>query len=165
MPEAISQVNPAPQRIILQIRPFLHFNSIKAAPHAVSPQAGLEWNGQIASLLLAGEPGQDPGEGINCHVLNGCRSEFRRRRTSRNQPPDIPVWSAESAALATEERLEVMRALNRLPARQREALVLRYYLDLSEAETASAMRISRGTAKSTAARGLASLRQLLGEGS
>jgi Sigma-70, region 4 len=77
-------------------------------------------------------------------VLNGCRSEFRRRKTSRNQLPDAPAWSAESAALASEERREVLRALVRLPARQREALVLRYYLDLSEAETASAMRISRG---------------------
>jgi RNA polymerase sigma-70 factor (sigma-E family) len=96
-------------------------------------------------------------------VLNGCRSEFRRRKASRHQLPDVPAWSAESAALASEERREVLRALLRLPARQREALVLRYYMDLSEAETASAMRVSRGTAKSTAARGIAALRQLLGE--
>jgi RNA polymerase sigma-70 factor (sigma-E family) len=100
---------------------------------------------------------------VRSAVLNGCRSEFRRRKTSRNQLPDAPAWSAESAALASEERREVLRALVRLPARQREALVLRYYLDLSEAETASAMRISRGTAKSNAARGIAALRQLLGE--
>jgi RNA polymerase sigma-70 factor (sigma-E family) len=100
---------------------------------------------------------------VRSAVLNGCRSEFRRRKRSRDQLPDAPAWSAESAALASEERREVLRALARLPARQREALVLRYYLDLSEAETASAMRISRGTAKSTAARGIASLRQLLGE--
>jgi RNA polymerase sigma factor (sigma-70 family) len=66
-------------------------------------------------------------------------------------------------ALATEERREVMRALLKLPPRQREALLLRYYLDLSEAEAASAMRISRGTAKSTVARGLAALRTMLGE--
>jgi len=42
-------------------------------------------------------------------------------------------------------------------------LLLRYYLELSEAEAASAMRISRGTAKSTVARGLAALRKALGE--
>jgi len=100
---------------------------------------------------------------VRSAVLNGCRSEFRRRKTSRPQLPDAPAWSAESAALAGEERREVLRALSRLPARQREALVLRYYLDLSEAETASAMQISRGTAKSNAARGIAALRQLLGE--
>lgn len=81
----------------------------------------------------------------------------------RRQLADVPVWSAESAALASEERRQVLRALRRLPDRQREALILRYYLDLSEAETASAMRISRGAAKSNAARGIAALRLLLGE--
>jgi DNA-directed RNA polymerase specialized sigma24 family protein len=50
-----------------------------------------------------------------------------------------------------------------LPPRQREALLLRYYLELSEAELASAMRISKGTAKSTVARGLTALRVLLKE--
>ena len=101
---------------------------------------------------------------VRSAVLNGCRSEFRRRRrTTRDLPPEVPAWSAESAALASEERREVLRALTQLPARQREALVLRYYLDLSEAETAGAMRVSRGTAKSAAARGIASLRRLLRE--
>jgi len=57
----------------------------------------------------------------------------------------------------------VLQALVQLPTRQREALVLRYYLELSEADTASAMRISRGTAKSTVARGLTALRNRLGE--
>jgi RNA polymerase sigma-70 factor (sigma-E family) len=100
---------------------------------------------------------------VRSAVVNGCRSEFRRRRTARPLLPDAPAWSAESAAMASEERRAVLRALTRLPARQREALVLRYYLDLSEAETASAMRVSRGTAKSAAARGIASLRRLLQE--
>lgn len=100
---------------------------------------------------------------VRSAVVNGCRSEFRRRKSLRRHLPDPPGWSAESAALASEERREVLRALAQLPARQREALVLRYYLGLSEAETASAMRISRGTAKSTAARGIAALRQILGE--
>jgi RNA polymerase sigma factor (sigma-70 family) len=65
--------------------------------------------------------------------------------------------------MASEERREVLRALAQLPARQREALVLRYFLDLSEAETAESMHVSRGAAKSAAARGIASLRRLLGE--
>jgi RNA polymerase sigma-70 factor (sigma-E family) len=100
---------------------------------------------------------------VTTAVLNGCRSEFRRRKAPRAGLPDPPAWSAESAALANQERREVLRALAGLPARQREALVLRYYLGLSEAETAAAMGISRGTAKSTAARGLAALRRILGE--
>jgi RNA polymerase sigma-70 factor (sigma-E family) len=100
---------------------------------------------------------------VRAAVVNGCRSEFRRRRAVRVLPPEVPAWSAESAALASEERREVLVALTRLPARQREALVLRYYLDLSELETASAMQVSRGTAKSAAARGLAALRRMLQE--
>jgi RNA polymerase sigma-70 factor (sigma-E family) len=100
---------------------------------------------------------------VRSAVVNGCRSEFRRRRTTRDLPPDVPAWSAEAAVMASEERREVLRALAQLPARQREALVLRYFLDLSEAETAESMHVSRGAAKSAAARGIASLRRLLGE--
>lgn len=109
---------------------------------------------------------------VRSAVLNGCRMEFRRTKAACGPSGDVdyetylpPAWSAESAALASEERREVLRALLRLPTRQREALLLRYYLDLSEADTASAMSISRGTAKSTVARGLKTLRNLLGESS
>jgi RNA polymerase sigma-70 factor (sigma-E family) len=111
---------------------------------------------------------------VRSAVLNGCRMEFRRKRTKAALGPTgeadyeaylPPAWSAESAALASEERREVLRALLRLPTRQREALLLRYYLDLSEADTASAMCVSRGTAKSTVARGLTSLRNFLKESS
>lgn len=71
--------------------------------------------------------------------------------------------SAEDAVLLTEDRREVLRALARLPGRQREALVLRYYLDLSEAGIAAAMGTSRGTVKSTLSRGLAALSRAMGE--
>ncbi|HEY5361366.1 MAG TPA: SigE family RNA polymerase sigma factor [Streptosporangiaceae bacterium] len=105
---------------------------------------------------------------VRSAVLNGCRSEFRRQRRDRSGRDGYegylpPAWSAESEAEASAERREVLQALTRLPARQREALVLRFYLDLSEADTADAMRISRGTVKSAVARGLAALRKLLGE--
>lgn len=109
---------------------------------------------------------------VRSAVLNGCRMEFRRTKAALGPSGHAaceaylpPAWSAESAALASEERREVLRALLRLPARQREALLLRFYLDLSEADTASAMGISRGTAKSTVARGLSALRNVLGESS
>jgi len=109
---------------------------------------------------------------VRSAVLNGCRTEFRRTKAALGSSGSDdyearlpPGWSAESAALAGEERREVLRALLKLPTRQREALLLRYFLDLSEADTASAMRVSRGTAKSTVARGLTALRQLLGESS
>jgi RNA polymerase sigma factor (sigma-70 family) len=69
--------------------------------------------------------------------------------------------SAEQGALSLLERSAVIAALRTLPQRQREALVLKYYADLSEAQIASAMGISRGAVKSHTARGMASLRTVL----
>jgi RNA polymerase sigma factor (sigma-70 family) len=68
-------------------------------------------------------------------------------------------------ALASERRREILDALRELPDRQREVLALRYYLDLSEADIANALGISRGAVKSHASRGVAALRNLLEEAS
>jgi RNA polymerase sigma-70 factor (sigma-E family) len=93
-------------------------------------------------------------------VVNRSRSVLRHRVVvDRNAPkpaPDMP--SAEQGALTLLERTAVVTALRSLPPRQREALVLRYYGDLSEAQIASAMGISRGAVKSHTARAIASLR-------
>ncbi|WP_327088753.1 SigE family RNA polymerase sigma factor [Nonomuraea sp. NBC_01738] len=104
---------------------------------------------------------------VRSAVLNGCRSMLRKRAAMlrRAVPHEPPVWSAESAVLLGEERREVLIALQRLPRRQREALTLRYYFDLSDQEIAETMGISGGTTRSTIARGLAALGRALGEGS
>jgi RNA polymerase sigma-70 factor (sigma-E family) len=111
----------------------------------------------------------DPGKAlgyVRSSVINGCRSALRRRV---RQPVGFAFAaeqsgeSAESAALVSEEHRQVLAAIRRLPDRQREALVLRYYLDLGEEEIARAMRISRGTVKSTTSRALAALGRILGE--
>jgi RNA polymerase sigma-70 factor (sigma-E family) len=96
-------------------------------------------------------------------VVNRSRSVIRHRVTvDKNAPkpaPDLP--SPEQSALTLMERSAVVAALRSLPPRQREALVLRYYGDLSEAQIASAMGISRGAVKSHTARAIASLRAVL----
>ncbi len=96
-------------------------------------------------------------------VVNRSRSALRRRQVEAKylpRPmPDEP--SAEQSALGHVERHEVIEALRNLPTRQREALVLRYYANLSEAEIADAMKISRGAVKSHTARGMAALRHVL----
>jgi RNA polymerase sigma factor (sigma-70 family) len=77
----------------------------------------------------------------------------------QNAPPDMP--SAEHGAFLLLERSAVIAALRDLPMRQREAIVLRYYADLSEAEIAATMGISRGAVKSHTSRGMAALRAVL----
>jgi RNA polymerase sigma factor (sigma-70 family) len=97
-------------------------------------------------------------------VINGCRSALRRRvRQFAGFAGDLAEESAEAAALVSEEHRQVLAGIRRLPDRQREALVLRYYLDLDEAEIARSMRISRGTVKSTTSRALTALGRILGE--
>ena len=71
--------------------------------------------------------------------------------------------SAESSVLVVEEHRAVLAALRRLPSRQREAIVLRFYLELGEAEIAEAMGVTAGTVKSTISRALAALGRLIGE--
>lgn len=97
-------------------------------------------------------------------VVNRARSVMRRRAVAdRYLPPREPdVPSAELGALALLERSAVLSALRTLPVRQREAIVLRFYLDLSEEQVAFAMNISRGAVKAHTARGKVALRGLLG---
>jgi len=96
-------------------------------------------------------------------VVNRSRSVLRHRVVvDKNAPkpaPDMP--SAEQGAISLLERSAVIAALRTLPPRQREALVLKYYADLSEAQIATAMGISRGAVKSHTARGVAALRVVL----
>ena len=96
-------------------------------------------------------------------VVNRSRSVLRHRtvidKNMQKAPPDMP--SAEHGALVLLERHAVVAALRDLPERQREAIVLRYYADLSEAQIAASMGISRGAVKSHTARGVAALRVVL----
>ena len=96
-------------------------------------------------------------------VVNRSRSVLRHRSVEdQNTPkpaPDMPT--AEQGAISLLERSAVIEALRGLPDRQRQALVLRYYADMSEAQIAEMMDISKGAVKSHTARGLSSLRAVL----
>jgi len=96
-------------------------------------------------------------------VVNRARSVLRHRvvvdRNAPKPPPDMP--SAEQGAITLLERSAVVTALRTLPPRQREALVLRFYGDLSEAQIAAAMGISKGAVKSHTARAMTALRSVL----
>jgi RNA polymerase sigma-70 factor (sigma-E family) len=100
-------------------------------------------------------------------VVNGSRSRLRRRGVARRGTRTLSVVPARSAAEEAESRAEVdavRRALARLPRRQRQVLVLRYYLDLHEAEIAEVLSISPGSVKAYASRGLDAIEAAIDEG-
>ena len=100
-------------------------------------------------------------------VVNRSRSALRhrgvvRRHLAREAPP-ATAPAADEPVLADSRRQTVLGALQRLPRRQREVLALRHYLELSEAEIAETLGISRGSVKAHASRGSAALRALLAD--
>ena len=122
----------------------------------------------------------DPGKArayLRSAVLNGSRSVLRRagrgpvldpgdrfEHLERSGGADHAGASdAESLLLAAQARESVLAALRRLPGRQREALVLRYYLDLPDSEIAALMSVGESTVRSTVHRGLAGLGRILGK--
>ena len=113
--------------------------------------------------------GSSPLAYVRTAVVNGCRSAQRRSvitgRASERQSALVPAaqGSAEDEVLLAEDRRQVIAALQSLPARRREVLVLRYWLGLTDPEIAEVLGISRGTVSSTAARALAALARNLGE--
>ena len=99
-------------------------------------------------------------------VCNLTRMRIRhlqvaRRHVARSKTdPTTPGAALDDGGLRDDQR-ELLDALTELPARQREALVLRYWLDLREAEIAKAMGISAGAVKSHTSRGTAALTRIL----
>lgn len=96
-------------------------------------------------------------------VMNRARSVVRRRLVADRHPPkpepDAP--SAEYSAITELERSAVMSALRSLPQRQREVLVLRFYLGLREGQIAATMGITKGTVKVHIARAMTAMRDVL----
>jgi RNA polymerase sigma-70 factor (sigma-E family) len=108
----------------------------------------------------------DPGKAqayLRSAVLNGSRSVLRRSGHGPvfdvQEPRDAE--DGETAMLAAQIRESVLAALRRVPERQREALVLRYYLDLPDSEIAAVMSVGESTVRSTIHRGLAKLERIL----
>jgi RNA polymerase sigma factor (sigma-70 family) len=102
---------------------------------------------------------------LHAAVTNRCRSVHRRayvrRRYEATQPRREPTV-ADHAAVSG-EHVEVLDAVRRLGHRQREVLILRYWCDFSDADTARVLNISAGTVRSTLSRAHARLATMLGE--
>ncbi|MGW5673592.1 sigma-70 family RNA polymerase sigma factor [Streptomyces sp. NPDC003860] len=97
-------------------------------------------------------------------VCNLTRMRIRHLQIVRKHaeaPSTEPAASAEYTALLHDDQQALIQALQQLPARQREALVLRHWMGLKEGEIATSMGISAGSVKTHTARGLAALTQMM----
>jgi RNA polymerase sigma-70 factor (sigma-E family) len=99
----------------------------------------------------------DPDAYVRKIVVNASRDGFRRRRVSELLTDSLPDVTAGDMP-CVEQRSALFAALMKLPAGQRAVVVLRYWLDLTETETAAAVGCSVGNVKSQASRALAKLR-------
>jgi RNA polymerase sigma-70 factor (sigma-E family) len=104
----------------------------------------------------------DPESYVRAALANAAANRWRRRS---RRVTEVPLTTQDPATPGPEQGVAnadlVVRALGTLPARMRAVLVLRYFDDLSEADTAAALRCGIGTVKSQTSRGLARLRELL----
>jgi RNA polymerase sigma-70 factor (sigma-E family) len=98
--------------------------------------------------------------GYTRRVLVNAKTDSWRRRSREDLVRDTPEpqVAGPDPSDAAADHASVVAALQTLAPRERAVVVLRYYVDLSEAETAHELRMSVGTVKSTASRALAKLR-------
>lgn len=118
---------------------------------------------KLFAAWLRVEPGGAPAYVrkivTNVYISHHRLAWVRRERSSS----ELPAQRLDRPQEEVDVRLELIDALNRLPARQRATLVLRYWEQLSVDETATAMSCSTGTVKSQSAKGLRKLKELLTE--
>ena len=116
----------------------------------------------FARLMRKGALDADPAPYLRAIVCNLTRNRHRHLRVVRAKTlRAVSEPSSEQAAILREDHAEVIAALAALPARRREAIVLRFWLGLSEREIATTMGVSPGTVKSQLSRGLAALARAL----
>jgi RNA polymerase sigma factor (sigma-70 family) len=107
-----------------------------------------------AFVRLAARPlPREPHPYLRQMVINATRDHHRRHLVERRFVPERPTQTS------TPEVDETLIALRRLPMRQRQALVLRYYADLSVEDVSRTLRCPIGTAKSLIHRGIETLRK------
>jgi len=90
---------------------------------------------------------------VNTHI-----SWWRRRRVEEFPTDEIPDQAVADHSAGSEMQESLRRAIARLPQRMRDAVMLRYYEDMTEAEVAEVLGVSLGTVKSTVSRAMAKLR-------
>lgn len=131
------------------------------AAHEASPSHA------VKVALGSSPPHRTDGDGEDAYARKAVVSPFmdhaRRRPSTRSQAyPTSTVSSGQDVAESVTARASLMSALADVPSRQRACVVLRYFEDLSVADTASVLGCSAGTVKSQTSRALVSLRSVFG---
>lgn len=90
---------------------------------------------------------------VNTHI-----SWWRRRRVEEFPTDEVPDQAVADHSVGSDMQESLRRAIARLPQRMRDAVMLRYYEDMTEAEVAEVLGVSLGTVKSTVSRAVAKLR-------
>lgn len=117
-----------------------------------------------AASRLETLPPDEAGPYLRTTALNVWRNRMRRRALERRTPWRSVSRTTDSPEADVDKREQLWPAVLRLPVRQRACVVLRYYEDLSERETARILGCSVGTVKSQTSRALTRLRRELGDG-
>ena len=99
----------------------------------------------------------DPEPYVRKIIVNTYASWWRRRWNGEQPTDDLPEPAGVNDS-SSDDRADLWSAVGRLPKRQRAVIVLRFYEDLSEAETAAALGIAAGTVKSQTSKALRALR-------
>ena len=162
--DAIAQLFAAHQRRLVGLA-FLFVDDRETAEDVVQEA--------FAGLYLRWRQLRDPNAAVaylNRAVVNGSSNQLRHRRRARLRLARMTLQSeelasAEDTAVQHDEADRLRQAIDSLPLRQRQVLVLRYFLNLTEADIASTLRVSRGSVKTHASRGLATLAQHMEAGS
>ncbi len=100
----------------------------------------------------------DPDVYVRRIILNASLGKVRRRRVRERRPADVPEPFPAQGTAADGDRPALVTALMRLPASQRSVVVLRYWMDMTEAQVAAVLGCSVGSVRTQAARALANLR-------
>ena len=145
-----------------------HYRSlVRLAALLLDDPAACEDVAQEAYVRVHGRRLDDPDKALaylRQTVVNLARSSLRRRLVAQRLAPRPERVTTDDTAIDTVRRDELVRALRQVPRREREALVLRYLADMSEAQAAEAMGCAVGSVKGYTSRGLARLSTILEAG-
>ncbi len=157
----IQAVKHAPDTAVARLFDTHYVALVRLALHLVDDQGSAEDLVQDVFLAMQrrGEPPDDPRRYLQRAVVNRARSMLRRRRVARAFVPqrEVHAAAADEQTLRDDRRRIVLAALRKLPTRQREVAVLRFYEDLDNTTIAELLGISPSAVSTALSRALAAL--------